>query len=78
MKAITFHGIEELAFEDVSDPELVAASDVILRVTATGICGSDLHPYFGREVGLDVGTVMGHEPLGEVIEVGSEVRAHEV
>ena len=78
MKAITFHGIEKLAFEDVPDPELVAASDVILRVTATGICGSDLHPYFGREVGLDVGTVMGHEPLGEVIEVGSEVRAHKV
>ena len=78
MKAITFHGIEELAFENVPDPELCAESDAIVRVTATGVCGSDLHPYFGREIGLDVGTVMGHEPLGEVVEVGSAVRVHTV
>lgn len=75
MKAITFQGIEELAYEDVPEPGIVEDSDVIVRVTAAGICGSDLHPYFGREVGLDVGTVMGHEPLGEVVEVGSAVRA---
>ena len=75
MKAITFQGIERLAYEDVPEPGIVADTDAIVRVTAAGICGSDLHPYFGREVGLDVGTVMGHEPLGEVVEIGSSVRA---
>lgn len=76
MKAITFQGIEQLAYEDVPDPQLVEDTDVIVRVTATGICGSDLHPYFGRELGLDLGTVMGHEPLGEVVQAGSAVRVH--
>ncbi|MCH1571049.1 MAG: alcohol dehydrogenase catalytic domain-containing protein [Longimicrobiales bacterium] len=76
MKAITFQGIEQLAYEDVRDPQLVADTDVIVRVTVAGVCGSDLHPYFGREVGLDVGTVMGHEPVGEVVEAGPDVRVH--
>ena len=74
MKAITFQDIEQLAFEDAADPELVEATDVLVRVTAAGICGSDLHPYFGRERGLDVGTVMGHELIGEIEEVGAEVQ----
>ena len=74
MKAITFQGIQSLAYEDIPDPGLLDSSDVIIRVTAAGICGSDLHPYFGREQGLDHGTVMGHELLGEVVEVGSAVR----
>jgi threonine dehydrogenase-like Zn-dependent dehydrogenase len=78
MKAITYQGIELLSFEDVPDPELREPSDVVVRVRVAGICGSDLHPYFGREGGLDVGTVMGHELLGEVVEVGSEVRSHAV
>ena len=74
MKAITFQDVEHLAYEDAADPKIVLATDVIVRVTHAGICGSDLHPYFGREVGLDVGTVMGHELVGEIVEVGSEVR----
>jgi threonine dehydrogenase-like Zn-dependent dehydrogenase len=74
MRAITFHGVETLRCEDVSDPGLVDHGDVVVRVSAAGICGSDLHPYFGRETGLDVGTVMGHELVGEVVEVGSAVR----
>ena len=74
MKAITFQGIQSLAYEDIPDPGLLDSTDAIIRVTAAGICGSDLHPYFGREQGLDVGTVMGHELLGEVVEVGSDVR----
>lgn len=76
MKAITFQGIERLAYEDVPDPMIVSDTDAIIQVTAAGICGSDLHPYFGREVGLDRGTVMGHEPLGEVVAVGAAVRVH--
>lgn len=78
MKAITFQDIEALAYEDVPDAELVDPGDALVRVTAAGICGSDLHPYFGRERGLDVGTVMGHELLGEIVEVGSDVMAFAV
>lgn len=73
MRAITFQGVEELALDEVPDPRLVDGGDVLVRVTAAGICGSDLHPYFGREVGLDVGTVMGHELVGQVVEVGADV-----
>ncbi len=51
MKAITFKGIRSLAYEDIPDPGLLDSMDVIIRVTAAGICGSDLHPYFGREFG---------------------------
>ncbi|MDH3270530.1 MAG: alcohol dehydrogenase catalytic domain-containing protein [Gemmatimonadota bacterium] len=78
MKAITFQSVETLRFEDVPDAELVDDTDVLVGVRAAGICGSDLHPYFGREVGLDVGTVMGHELLGDVIEVGSGVTGFSV
>lgn len=78
MNAITFQDIEKLAYERVADPALLAPTDAIVRVRAAGICGSDLHPYFGRERGLDVGTVMGHELLGEVVEVGAEVRSFAV
>ncbi len=73
MKAITFQGIETLAFEEVRDPTLQDGGDVVVRVTVAGICGSDLHPYFGRETGLDVGTVMGHEVVGEIVDVGAAV-----
>lgn len=74
MKAITFRDVEQLAYEDTADPQIVAPTDVLVRVTVAGICGSDLHPYFGRERGLDVGTVMGHELVGEIVEVGAGVR----
>lgn len=73
MHAITFHDIEALEYEAVPDPKCSAETDAIVRVTSAGICGSDLHPYFGKERGLDVGTVMGHELLGEIVEIGSAV-----
>lgn len=73
MNAITFQGVEHLAYERVPDPEIVESTDTIVRVRVAGLCGSDLHPYFGRERGLDVGTVMGHELLGEVVEAGGGV-----
>jgi 2-desacetyl-2-hydroxyethyl bacteriochlorophyllide A dehydrogenase len=52
----------------------VEPDDVVVQVETAGLCGSDLHPYFGREVGLDVGTVLGHEFVGRVVEVGPGVR----
>jgi len=73
MKAITFQEIESLGYETVPDPEIHAPGDVIMRVRLAAICGSDLHVYHGREIGIDAGTVMGHEMLGEVVE---EMLAH--
>ncbi|MEE8279024.1 MAG: alcohol dehydrogenase catalytic domain-containing protein, partial [Thermoanaerobaculia bacterium] len=70
MKALTFHGVEDLRFESVPDPRIEAPTDAIVRVSVGGICGSDLHVYHGRETGLDKGTVMGHEFVGDVVEAG--------
>ena len=73
MQALTFKGVEQIAFESVADPRIEAPTDVIMRVELSAICGSDLHPYFGRERGLDAGTVMGHEAVGVVVEAGAAV-----
>ena len=73
MKAITFEGKRSVAYADADDPSVESSTDVVIRVRAAGICGSDLHPYHEREEGLDHGTVMGHEFVGEVVEAGSDV-----
>jgi len=74
MHALTFGGKEIIEYSLVRDPELKDPSDVIVRITMAGICGSDLHVYHGRETGLDQGTVMGHEFTGIVEEAGSNVK----
>ena len=73
MNALTFDGAESIRYTTVSDPTLVEATDVVVQVEVAGLCGSDLHVYHGRERGLDLGTVMGHELVGTVLEVGAEV-----
>lgn len=75
MKAITFRDVHEVRYESVRDPALVDPGDAVVRVTHTAVCGSDLHVYNGRETGLDTGTVLGHECIGEVVEVGAGTRA---
>jgi threonine dehydrogenase-like Zn-dependent dehydrogenase len=74
MRALVFRGVETVCHETVPDPGIRSPGDVIVRVERTGICGSDLHVYHGRETGLDAGTVMGHELVGEVVATGREVR----
>ncbi|MGH7506955.1 MAG: alcohol dehydrogenase catalytic domain-containing protein, partial [Longimicrobiales bacterium] len=74
MRAITFADVERLEHGSVADPVIIDDSDVVVAVEAAGICGSDLHPYLGRERGLDRGTVMGHEFVGRIVEIGSAVR----
>ena len=74
MKAITFHKEYKIATEKVSDPVILDSRDVIVKVKYAALCGSDLHVYRGHEKGLDPGTVMGHEFVGEVVELGKEVR----
>jgi len=74
MRALTFGGKEIIDYSTVRDPELLHPSDAIVKITMAGICGSDLHVYHGREIGLDHGTVMGHEFTGVVEEAGSDVK----
>lgn len=62
-----------VAWDEVPEPRIEHEADVIVEVEVAGLCGSDLHPYFGRERGLDPGTVMGHEFVGRVIAVGRSV-----
>ena len=78
MQAITFHHPGDVRYETVPDPKPIAPADAVIRVQWAGVCGSDLHVYHGRETGLDVGTVLGHELVGEVVEVGREVRHFKV
>lgn len=78
MKALTFHGKETVHFETVPDPVIKSPGDAIVEVKLAGICGSDLHPYHQREKGLDHGTVMGHEVVGHIAEVGKDVTSFKV
>ena len=74
MHALTFSGVEIIEYSTVKDPELLQPSDAIVQITMAAICGSDLHVYHGKETGLDLGTVMGHEFTGIVVEVGNAVK----
>ncbi|MBS1955246.1 MAG: glutathione-dependent formaldehyde dehydrogenase [Cyanobacteria bacterium SZAS-4] len=73
MKALTWHGTRDVRYEDVEDPKIVNASDIIIKITATAICGSDLHIYDGYTPMMEKGDILGHEFAGQVIETGSEV-----
>src|SRR5947209_15856220 len=74
VKAVVFQEPRELTVENVADPELERATDALIRITSSAICGTDLHIYEGR-MGEPTGMVIGHEPLGVVEEVGSSVYA---
>ncbi|MFN3437156.1 MAG: zinc-dependent alcohol dehydrogenase [Acidovorax sp.] len=73
MRALTYQGAKDVRVETVPDPVLTANDDLLLRVTATAICGSDLHIYRGKIPGMQGGDVLGHEFMGVVEEVGSGV-----
>jgi threonine dehydrogenase-like Zn-dependent dehydrogenase len=73
MKALTFHGKRDVRIDNVPDPTIQEPTDAIIRVTSTGLCGSDLHLYEVMGAFMDEGDVLGHEPMGIVEAVGSEV-----
>lgn len=75
MKALTYHGPHKVSVDTHPDPIIEASDDIILRVTATAICGSDLHLYRGKIPGTDHGDIFGHEFMGEVVETGKDVTA---
>lgn len=71
MKALCWHGKADVRIDDVPDPKIQDPRDAIVKVTATAICGSDLHLYDGYMATMESGDVLGHEFMGEVVEVGS-------
>jgi threonine dehydrogenase-like Zn-dependent dehydrogenase len=73
MKAVTWHGRRDVRVEDVPDPRVEKSTDAIVRITSTGLCGSDLHLYEVLGMFIEPGDVLGHEPMGIVEEVGAEV-----
>ncbi|WP_116113914.1 zinc-dependent alcohol dehydrogenase [Amycolatopsis ruanii] len=73
MKAVTWHGKRDVRVEDVPDPRIEEPTDAIVRITSTGICGSDLHLYEVLGPFMGEGDILGHEPMGIVEEVGSGV-----
>ncbi|WP_422769332.1 zinc-dependent alcohol dehydrogenase [Plantactinospora sp. WMMC1484] len=73
MKATCWQGRENVRVEEVPDPQIMNARDAVVRITSTAICGSDLHIYHGYIPTMRHGDVLGHEFMGEVVEVGPEV-----
>ncbi|WP_043725753.1 zinc-dependent alcohol dehydrogenase [Nocardia asiatica] len=73
MKAVTWQGRRKVAVETVPDPRIEAPTDAIIEVTSSGICGSDLHLYELLGAYMSSGDVLGHEPMGRVVETGSAV-----
>ena len=72
MKAVVYHGPKKVSVDTVPDAKLEKLSDVVIKLTTTNICGSDLHMYEGR-TDVEKGKILGHENLGEVVEVGKAV-----
>jgi len=77
MKALVYNGSRDVTVKDVPDARIEQPTDVLVRITTTNICGSDLHMYEGR-TDLEPGMVLGHENMGEVVEVGSGVTRTQV
>jgi threonine dehydrogenase-like Zn-dependent dehydrogenase len=78
MRAVCWHGKSDVRVDTVPDPEIKDPRDVIVRITSTAICGSDLHLYDGYMPTMEPGDVIGHEPMGEVVEVGSAIAKFKV
>jgi threonine dehydrogenase-like Zn-dependent dehydrogenase len=74
MRAVAWHGKRDVRVDTVPDPSIQEPTDAIVRITSTGICGSDLHLYEVLGMFLEEGDILGHEPMGVVEEVGAEVK----
>ncbi len=74
MKALVWHGKSDVRYDTVPDPTIEDAGDMIVKITATAICGSDLHLFDGYMPGMEKGDILGHEPMGIVQEVGRNVK----
>ena len=72
MRALTWHGKHDVRVDTVDDPEIINPRDAIIKITATAICGSDLHLYDGYIPTMQAGDIFGHEFMGEVVETGAK------
>src|ERR1700709_2115489 len=71
MRAVCWEGKKDVRVQTVPDPTILNPRDAIVRVTATAICGSDLHLYNGRIPSMEAGDILGHEFMGEIVETGA-------
>lgn len=76
MRALVFHGTKDVRVDVVPDPKIIDDTDIIVKVTLTAICGSDLHLYGGYIPLTEKGDIFGHEFMGEIVDVGSKVTKH--
>ena len=74
MKAVVFHGVGDIRMENVREPKIQDATDAVVRLTSSAICGTDLHIIRGTMSGIKPGRILGHEGVGVVEEVGKKVR----
>ena len=74
MRALCWHGKEDIRVDTVPDPRIQDPRDIIVKISSTAICGSDLHLYGGFVPSMEEGDIVGHEPMGEVVEVGRDVK----
>ena len=74
MKAVVFHGVGDIRIENVPEPRIEQPTDAIVHLSASAICGTDLHMVRGTLPGMKPGTILGHEGVGVVEELGSDVR----
>jgi threonine dehydrogenase-like Zn-dependent dehydrogenase len=74
MRANCWHGVNDVRVEQVPDPTILNQGDAIVKITSTAICGSDLHLYNGYVPSMEAGDILGHEFMGEVVEVGLSVK----
>ena len=74
MKALVFHDVGDIRLDDVDEPRIQEPTDAVVRLTASAVCGTDLHMVRGTMAGMQPGTVLGHEGVGVVEEVGEDVR----
>src|ERR1700694_2928359 len=72
MKAVCWEGRNSVSVENVPDPKILNPRDAIIRITSTAICGSDLHLYDGYIPTMEKGDILGHEMMGEIVEIGKE------
>jgi threonine dehydrogenase-like Zn-dependent dehydrogenase len=74
MRALCWHGKSDVSVDTVPDPVIQEPTDVIIKITSTAICGSDLHLFDGYQPTMEDGDILGHEPMGVLVEVGSAVK----
>ncbi|HEY9763423.1 MAG TPA: zinc-dependent alcohol dehydrogenase [Trichocoleus sp.] len=74
MKAVCWHGAQDVRVDNVPDPKILNPRDAIIKVTSTAICGSDIHLYDGFIPTMQSGDILGHEFMGEIVELGAEVK----